>query len=64
MNKFKQAAINVLTSKQAQRFYWTTLNGIVGLGIMAVGELNIASGAVIIAILNGITKEVHNKLKR
>jgi hypothetical protein len=58
----KQKLIDVFTSKQAKRLYWNTANGLVGLGIVYVTDLNLAYGALIIAVLNLITKEINNRL--
>jgi hypothetical protein len=57
----KDKIIAVLTSTTAKRFYWQTANGLIGLTISAVLELNLAYAAVIVAILNGVTKEINNK---
>ena len=60
MQKIKK----VLFSKQAKRFYWQTLNGAIGLGIMFVTGLDWIFAPAIIAILNGFTKEINNYLSK
>ncbi len=50
----------ILTSKQAFRFYWNTLNGILGLAVVYFTQINWVYAPVIIALLNGISKEINN----
>jgi hypothetical protein len=57
----KDKIIKILTSTTAKRFYWQTFNGLIGLTISAVLELNLAYAAVIVAVLNGITKEINTR---
>lgn len=57
MKKFK----TFLTSKTAKRFYWNTANGLIGLFIVFLTEVDYIYAPVIIAILNGITKEINKK---
>ncbi len=58
MEKLKQ----VLFSKQAKRFYWNTINGAIGILIIYLMKLNWVYAPFLIAILNGITKEINNNL--
>ena len=57
MNKLKE----ILTSNRAKTFYWTVLNGFIGVFIVAIGDLNLVSTPVIIALLNGLSKYINNK---
>jgi hypothetical protein len=54
--------IEVLKSKQAKRFYWTTFNGALGIAIVYFGELQVVYAPFIIATLQLISKEINNKL--
>ena len=58
-----QNFLNFLKSKQAKRFYWNTLNGAIGLIIVYLSDLNWAYAPILIAILNGITKEINKSSK-
>ena len=58
MEKLKE----VLLSKQAKRFYWTTFAGFLGLLIIYFQGLSYAWVPVATAIIAGITKEVNNYL--
>lgn len=53
--------VKTFTSKAAKRFYWQFFVGLIGLLIAAIAELNVAQGALIVAILQGITKEINNR---
>jgi hypothetical protein len=57
----KDKIIAVLTSTAAKRFYWQTANGLIGLSIAVILDLNLVYGAVIVAVLNGITKEINTR---
>jgi hypothetical protein len=48
-----------LTTKRMVAFYWTTLNGFIGVIIVGVADLNWVYTPMIIAFLNGITKYVN-----
>jgi len=52
--------LTALKSTQAKRFYWHTFNGALGLLIIILGDLNVAWTPLVIALLNGITKEINN----
>ena len=58
MEKLKE----VLLSKQAKRFLWTTFAGFLGLLIIYVQGLSYAWVPVATAVIAGITKEVNNYL--
>jgi len=51
-----------LTSKPAKRFYWNTANGALGVVIVYLTDMNWALAPIIIAALNGITKEMNKKI--
>jgi len=53
----------ILISKQAKRFYWTTLAGFLGLSIMFLGNIDWVYAPMMIAVINGITKEINNRYK-
>jgi hypothetical protein len=63
--------LDFLKGKQAQRFYWNTANGAVGLSIAylsGIDFVNVSPSSIVIvglivAALNGVTKEISNKLK-
>ncbi len=57
METIKEALI----SKQAKRFYWNTLNGAIGVAIITLTDIDWIYAPVIIAILNGLTKEINKK---
>ena len=61
MDKTLEVFKRVFTSKQAKRAYWNFANAIIGLLAMVVLDLNLAHGAVIVAVLNGLTKEINKK---
>jgi len=60
MNKVKE----ILLSKQAKRFYWTTLAGFLGVIIVGLNNLDWLYAPVLIAIISGITKELNNKYSK
>lgn len=54
-----------LKSKQARRFYWTAFGGFLGLTIIYIESPEIAEywfAPLLIALINGLTKEINNKL--
>jgi hypothetical protein len=53
--------IEFLKSKEAKRFYWNTLNGAIGLAIIYCSGLNWIYAPVLIALLNGISKELNKR---
>ena len=57
MNK----VLEFLTSSSMKRFYWNTLNGFVGVLITYFSGIDWIYAPLIIAILNGITKELNKK---
>jgi len=59
MQKALMTIKEFLTTKRMQTFYWTTLNGFIGVIIVGVADLNWAYAPIIIAVLNGITKYVN-----
>ena len=50
----------LLISKQAKRFYWNTINGVIGILIVYFMQLNWAYAPFLVAVLNGLTKEINN----
>lgn len=47
---------NILTSKKMVAFYWTTLNGFIGVSVLVLADLNLAYAPMIIAGLNMLSK--------
>lgn len=74
MDKLKtilKGILNFLKGTIAQRFYWNTANGAValciaylsGIELTNISPLEMGIVGVIMAILNGATKEISKKLK-
>lgn len=61
MNEYTNKLIEVLKGKQAKRFYWNTFNGVVGLLITYAVSLDLVYTPLIIAMLNGVTKEINTR---
>ena len=53
---------DVLTSRIAKRFYWQTLGGFLGLVVIYLSGINWIYAPLVIALIQGITKELNNKL--
>jgi hypothetical protein len=47
---------DIFTSKKMVAFYWTTLNGFIGVLVLVLADLNIAYAPMIIAGLNMLSK--------
>jgi hypothetical protein len=58
MKKIKE----VLTSNFAKRLYWNIANGVVGLGLVYFSGESLWYAPLVIAVLNGLTKEINTKL--
>lgn len=63
-NNFMDKIKEILISKQAKRFYWQIGNGFVGIALLVVAGGDWVYAPIIIAILNGISKEANNYLSR
>jgi hypothetical protein len=59
MTKFINELCKVLTSSSAKRFYWNTLNGAIGVAVVYFSGINWVYAPIVIAVLNGITKEIN-----
>lgn len=59
MKNISQQLKTFLVSSTAKRFYWNTLTGAIGLLAVFFGEIDFIYAPVIIAILNGATKEIN-----
>ena len=55
--------IKLLKSNQAKAFYWTTLNGILSLVLLYLTDNNVAYMAILVPMLNSITKSINKKIK-
>jgi len=54
--------VEFLTSTIAKRFYWNTLAGVLGLVVVYVSGINWLYAPLVIALANGITKEINTYL--
>ena len=52
----------ILLGSFAQRLYWNFANGLVALAIVYVSGIDIWWSPLAFAFLNGITKEISNKI--
>lgn len=59
--KFLNLLKDIFTSKQAYRFYWQTFDGAIGVVIVYLTGISWIYAPLIIAVLQGITKEISNK---
>ena len=59
-----QNIIDFLKGKTAKRFYWNTLNGAIGLVATYFSGLDLIYAPILIAMLNGVTKEINIYLSR
>ena len=57
----KEQLIKVLTSKQAKTLYWQVCVGTIGLTIAFLTGLNTPTSAVLIAVMNFLTKEINKR---
>jgi hypothetical protein len=62
MKKITQEVIKFLTTNKAKTFYWTTLNGFLGIMIIQLGELEWVYAPIIIALLSGLTKFINRDI--
>jgi hypothetical protein len=62
MKKITQEVIKFLTTNKAKTFYWTTLNGFLGIMIIQFGELEWVYAPIVIALLSGITKYINRDI--
>jgi hypothetical protein len=62
MKKITQEVIKFLTTNRAKTFYWTTLNGFLGIMIIQLGELEWVYAPIIIALLSGLTKFINRDI--
>ena len=58
MQKLKE----ILTSKIAKRFYWQTFGGFLGLTVVWVSGIDWIYSPIVIAIIQGVTKEINSRL--
>ena len=52
----------ILLSNFAKRLYWNFANGVVGLGLVYISGESLWYAPLVIAVLNGLTKEINMKL--
>ena len=57
----KEKLFIILTSKQAKTFYWQVAVGTIGLTVAFLTDLNTPSSALLVAVMNFITKEINKK---
>jgi hypothetical protein len=62
MKNITQEVIKFLTTNRAKTFYWTTLNGFLGIMIIQLGELEWVYAPIIIALLSGLTKFINRDI--
>ena len=61
LNKAFNALKNILTSKQAKRFYWTSFAGFLGILSAGIVDLDWKYIPLIMAVIAGLTKEINNR---
>lgn len=59
MQNILQTIGTFLTSTMAKRFYWNVLSGAIGGAITYYSGIDWVYAPLIIAVLNGITKEIN-----
>jgi hypothetical protein len=62
MKNITQEVTKFLTTNRAKTFYWTTLNGFLGIMIIQLGELEWVYAPIIIALLSGLTKFINRDI--